>query len=90
MLAEELKEAGGQEVLEESMHFRTLITKKKIEIVDEQYVAEHQHKSKNKRSPTEDQLNAILVPANIKAENVEMQGDDGGIPTILVGPGPEK
>ncbi len=78
-----VKEAGGQEVLEESMHFRTLLAKNKIEIVDEQYVIEHQHKKRDKKSPTESSLDAILVPVGIKAKEVEANGTDD-VETILI------
>lgn len=78
----------GEEVLEESMHFKTLLGKGKIEVVDADYVKKNIHKQKQKTSPSEAALNAILVPADIKAHaaassgGVSSSGDE--IPEILV------
>lgn len=78
----------GEDVLEESQHFKTLLAKGKIEVVDTEYVKQHIHKQKRKVSPSEAALNAILVPADIKAEVAASQGGirgtDMDIPEIFV------
>ena len=50
----------GQENLEESNHFRVLLAKGKIEIVNEAFVRKHQHKHKQ-RSAADAALDAILI-----------------------------
>lgn len=57
----------GYDVLENSVFFRILKNKGKIEIVDQKYVDENKHKNILKKSPAQDALDSILVPAGIKA-----------------------
>lgn len=79
----------GEDVLEESQNFKWALAKGKIEVVDSEYVKQNMHKQKNKVSPSEAALNAILVPANMKAEAAAGQGGVHGtagldIPEIFV------
>lgn len=79
----------GEDVLDESQNFKWAVAKGKIEVVDSEYVKQNMHKQKNKVSPSEAALNAILVPANMKAEAAAEQGGVHGtagldIPEIFV------
>jgi len=77
----------GEDVLEESNHFKVLLGKGKIEVVDAEFVKKNIHKRKHKFSPSEAALNAILVPADIKAEVAASNGGthgSGDIPEFLV------
>jgi len=72
-----IKDAGGQDVLDESIHFRTVLAQGKVEVVDNDYLEQHKHKIKGKnkgKTPTEASLDAILVPAHIKAEQAANEG----------------
>ncbi len=64
----------GEETLKESVHFRTLQKKGKIEVVDDNYVKNNKHRMKQKTSPSEAALNAILIPPEIKAEAAAERG----------------
>lgn len=68
----------GWEVLQDSKNFHWAINNKKIEIVDEQFVRNNMHRNRQV-SAAEASLNAILVPAEIKAEAA---ADAGGIHRI--------
>lgn len=58
----------GEDTLLESSHFQVLLGKGKVEIVPESYVQANKHKQKKKVSPAQAALDAILVPADVKAE----------------------
>jgi hypothetical protein len=58
----------GEDLLMDSSHFQVLLGKGKIEIVPESYVQANKHKQKSKVSPAQAALDAILVPADVKAE----------------------
>lgn len=64
----------GEDTLLESSHFKVLLGKGKVEIVPESYVNANKHKLRNKKSPYQAALDAILVPADVKAE-VAASGD---------------
>ena len=61
-------DAIGEEALMDSSHFKVLLGKGKVEIVPESYVQANKHKQKSKVSPAQAALDAILVPADVKAE----------------------
>lgn len=58
----------GEDILMDSSHFQVLLGKGKVEIVPESYVAANKHKLQKKKSPYQAALDAILVPAEVKAE----------------------
>jgi hypothetical protein len=58
----------GEDILMRSSHFQILLAKGKAEIVNESYVRANKHKQRGTKSPAQSALDAILVPANIKAE----------------------
>jgi hypothetical protein len=58
----------GEETLMDSSHFQVLLGKGKVELVPESYVQANKHKQKTKISPAQAALDAILVPADVKAE----------------------
>jgi len=64
----------GEEVLTNSSNFQILLGKGKVEIVPESYVQANKHKQKNKVSPAQAALDAILVPVGIKAEAAASDG----------------
>lgn len=64
----------GQHVLEQSPFFRSLLKNKKIEIVDNEYVNNNKHKITKQASLSEAALDAILVPAELKAAAVAFGG----------------
>jgi len=67
----------GEEALSESVFFNNLLAKKKLEIVDAEYVKNNIHKGEQKVSPVQAELNKILVPTDIRAEAAaEMGGID--------------
>lgn len=80
----------GQDALDESQVFQYLLAKGKIEVVPYEYVKQNMHKQKQKVSPSEAALNAILVPADMKAyaaaSNGGIHGNQGpsDIPEIFV------
>ncbi len=77
----------GEDILEESNHFKVLLGQGKIEVVDSEFVKKNIHKQKQKSSPSEAALNAILVPSDIKAEIAASDGGihgSGEIPEFLV------
>lgn len=59
-----------EDAIENSNNYRFALAKGKIEIVDGEYVKQNIHKQNKYVSPSEASLNAILVPAHIKAESV--------------------
>lgn len=65
----------GQDDLDESMKYKFLLAKNKIEIVDQKYVDANKHRQ-SKISPKEKALDAILVPIGQKAHAV---ADAGGL-----------
>lgn len=79
----------GEENLENSVFFRTLLKRGKIAYVDEKYVAENQHKKKTKKSPTEAALDKILIKdsshgaAASVAASGGLPGDDIAIPIMI-------
>ncbi len=58
----------GEDILDESPFFRTLLAKGKLEVVGQAYVNQHKHKAHRRVSPTEAALDRILVPADMRAE----------------------
>ncbi len=78
----------GQDNLDESQFYQHMLAKGKIEVVDELYVKKNIHKKKKKISPAEQALNAILIPAHIKAEVAAdggyQSGGGGGAIEIMV------
>lgn len=64
----------GETNLQESAFFKILYKKKKVEIVDANYIRKHQHKIGDHRSPTERALDRILVPVGRRAEDVASEG----------------
>lgn len=54
------------DLVDSSNHFRILLSKNKIKTVDENYYRQNKHRSE-RSSPTERELNSILVPHNIRA-----------------------
>lgn len=66
----------GEDVLDESSFFRTLLARGKLEVVGQAYVNENKHKTHRQVSPTEAALDRILVPADIRAE---VAAERGGI-----------
>lgn len=80
----------GEENLESSVFFRTLLKRGKIAYADEKYVAENQHKKKTKKSPTEAALDKILIKDSTpgSADKVASSGglsndNDTAIPIII-------
>ena len=70
---------GGFEVLEESLHFRTLLAKGKIEVVGYDYVKKH-HNKKKLVSAADAELEKILIKSSAhgSAEAVAAAGGIGG------------
>jgi hypothetical protein len=60
-------DAIGEDTLMDSSHFQVLLGKGKVEVVPESYVAANKHKLQKKKSPYQAALDAILVPADVKA-----------------------
>ena len=78
---------GGIETLESSAHYRVLLKKGKVELVDESYVQQHKHKANIKVSPSEQSLNKILVQDGTPgtADKVaEAGGMEGGVGDIAI------
>jgi hypothetical protein len=80
----------GEENLENSAFFRTLLKRGKIAYVDEKYVVENQHKKKTKKSPTEAALDKILIKDStpgaadkVASSGGMSNGDDVAIPIII-------
>lgn len=88
-------DVGGFESLEESLHYRTLLAKGKIEVVDYKYVKQHYGKKKS-TSLADAELDKILIKGDARgtAEAVALAGGIDAaagesaagdvIPTILV------
>ena len=68
----------GEEVLNDSIFFRLLKKKGKVEIVDMEYVKKNAHKIKNKKSPAELALDRILIPSGIPGTAGKV-ADAGGL-----------
>lgn len=58
----------GQEVLNNSRKYKHLLEKNKITIADQQYYNKYKNKTKT-ASATEEELNKILLPSGVKAED---------------------
>lgn len=67
----------GEDNLFESNNFKIALNKGKIEVVDEQYVEQNKHKAARKVSPAQASLDAILIPADMKAEAAAANGGIG-------------
>ncbi len=64
----------GEDVFDESNILKVLIGKGQLEVVGEDFVQANKHKGAKKKSPAEQALDAILVPAHIKAEAAASTG----------------
>ena len=67
----------GQDALDQSAQLKIAIQKKRIEIVDDEFVQKNMHKARMQGSFRDSELNRILVPAGSSAE---MVAADGGLP----------
>ncbi len=70
-----------KDILEESMHYKNLLAKRKIEIVDIDYVKKNMHKKKQSTSAAEVELNRILIPVG-KSGTAEAVAAAGGIDNV--------
>lgn len=72
-----LDDLGGTDVLEESIHCRLLLSKGKIEVVDWNYVKQHQNKA-SKASQRDAYLDSILIKNDTKG-SAEAVASAGGL-----------
>jgi len=68
----------GEDVLNNSIFFRLLVKKGKVEVVDAAYVKKNEHKIKTKKSPAELALDKILIPSGIPGTAGKV-ADAGGL-----------